>query len=523
MDGVIIEESVVEKEKNENEEINWEEKIRKYRMEIEKEERENEERRERASKKEKSWELLRLCKHYINENGRSWKTLGDERLVEMQEVSKKQERLRKVSRKKEEMREKLTQKKLTESWLKIPEREREKFRSEEERKKRLEIKEVKENLWRWRAKKKETASKGKKEKMDEMEDKISRLEVIIEKVKFEDRHREIRREEAKKQRDRKRSEWMKKEEETRRLDEKKKERLLMKKRMEERWEMIRWVSQYIEANQENWEIEKRERDETRGEKIEQWEKAQRFQKIEILRERDRRRMERLKEENVEIDGSGWKWNEWRKDVNTGACKLGGRKIIIQDPRDEQKIENKEPVPEKNLGELVPPESCQQDGDTFPKKEQNKNLEDEPVPEKNLRELVPPKTCQKDGKRKGRIWQELTRGEDGKVKMMTVEDMGVKFSTKNISKSSERPKNIRKTKNISKNIQKSLKIALGVGEKTKNEKRKRREEDKDGDEEIRMEEKRTRLENDNRMIESESTLTISGQTYQPRIWKSLPSD
>ena len=113
-------------------------------------------------------------------------------------------------------------------------------------------------------------------------------------------------------------------------------------------------------------------------------------------------------------------------------------------------------------------------------------------------------------------------------MMTVEDMGVKFSTKTISKKSERPENNRKmmnkksskialgadekTKNISKrperpknlqkmmkNTQKSSKIALGVGEKTKNEKRKRREEDTDGDEVIRLEEKRTRLE----MIESES--------------------
>ena len=142
-------------------------------------------------------------------------------------------------------------------------------------------------------------------------------------------------------------------------------------------------------------------------------------------------------------------------------------------------------------------------------------------------------------------------------MMTVEDMGVKFSTKTISKKSERPENNRKmmnkksskialgagekTKNISKrperpknlqkmmkNTQKSSKIALGVGEKTKNEKRKRREEDTDGDEVIRMEEKRTRLENDNRMIESESKngnrvahSLISGQTYQPRIWKFCP--
>ena len=47
------------------------------------------------------------------------------------------------------MREKLIQKKLTETWSLLPEREKSKFRSEKEKKRRMELKEVKENLWRW--------------------------------------------------------------------------------------------------------------------------------------------------------------------------------------------------------------------------------------------------------------------------------------------------------------------------------------------------------------------------------------
>ena len=40
---------------------------------MEKEERENTERRELATKKEPSWELIRICRYYIKENGKKWK------------------------------------------------------------------------------------------------------------------------------------------------------------------------------------------------------------------------------------------------------------------------------------------------------------------------------------------------------------------------------------------------------------------------------------------------------------------
>ena len=51
---------VMRENTTEYEVIDWDEKIRIHRKEIEREESEDEERRERAAKKEKSWELLRL-------------------------------------------------------------------------------------------------------------------------------------------------------------------------------------------------------------------------------------------------------------------------------------------------------------------------------------------------------------------------------------------------------------------------------------------------------------------------------
>ena len=67
--------------------------------------------------------------------------------MRMIEDEKKSKRLAKVREKKGRLREKLIQKKLTETWSLLPEREKSKFRSEE-KKKRMELKEVKENLWR---------------------------------------------------------------------------------------------------------------------------------------------------------------------------------------------------------------------------------------------------------------------------------------------------------------------------------------------------------------------------------------
>ena len=54
----------------------WENKIREHKKWIEideMDEKENMERREIARKKEKSWELARLCREYIQENSRKWR------------------------------------------------------------------------------------------------------------------------------------------------------------------------------------------------------------------------------------------------------------------------------------------------------------------------------------------------------------------------------------------------------------------------------------------------------------------
>ena len=70
---------------------------------MEDEETAMEEGREKASLKEKSWELLRCCRDYIKTNSTSWK--ADERIrkEEREQEQMKKERLKKVGRKKREL------------------------------------------------------------------------------------------------------------------------------------------------------------------------------------------------------------------------------------------------------------------------------------------------------------------------------------------------------------------------------------------------------------------------------------
>ena len=92
--------------------IDWEEKVREHEEKMRKEEEEGTLRRERALKKEKSWELLRICKEILRENCKSWERNAKEREEEKRTEEEKSERMKVVQKKKEELQEKLTQMKI---------------------------------------------------------------------------------------------------------------------------------------------------------------------------------------------------------------------------------------------------------------------------------------------------------------------------------------------------------------------------------------------------------------------------
>ena len=319
--------------------LDWEKEIKKYREEIEKEEREKEERLSNVSRKEKTWKLMRLCKEFIEKNSKSWKTSKENREAKKKEEMEKTERLGKAERKKKEHREKMMQRKITEKWMSLPEPKRDRFRKEEEKRKRIELQEIKQNLHKWRNKleNEKKVYLQRKTNAEEMENKLKRLDILIEKAREEDKKRIEIREENKKEKERIFKIRRDKNEEKIRVEEERKERLRVQKKLKEKWEMIKWLSEYAEANQEIWEMERREREEDKTRKIKEWEKLGRLEKIRMIRERQK--MKETIENRAETTGEvieNWKWSSWRK----------GEQVERKEDQKFRNIENEEIIPPK---------------------------------------------------------------------------------------------------------------------------------------------------------------------------------
>ena len=233
--------------------------------------------------------------------------------------------MRRAAEKKEDFKRKVVQKKLTQNWLQIPEREKEKFRSEEEKRKRLELKEVKENLWRWRNKPEDKV--GKKRKMGDRkekefgEDQLRKIEEIIERVKVEDKIENERREKYQKEKEKIRAERSRNKEKMKVEEEDRRERLRKKRKLEQRWEMTRWIKLYIDKNSDRWEIEKIEREEIRRKKLLDWDKTARFQKIRMIKMK--RAVENMgKETKLDEVEKYSNWSEYRELLDNENDKDG---------------------------------------------------------------------------------------------------------------------------------------------------------------------------------------------------------
>ena len=113
---------------------------------------------EKAKKLQKGWELMRLCRKTIEENGEKWRKSKERRDLEKQEELEKNERLERAAKKKSEVMDqqlrKKTQQKITESLKLLPENRRKLVKREEERREKLLLAEAENELWRkWRQKK----------------------------------------------------------------------------------------------------------------------------------------------------------------------------------------------------------------------------------------------------------------------------------------------------------------------------------------------------------------------------------
>ena len=241
-----------------------------------------------AEKKEKSWELLRICSKYLEENEKKWRRGKQDEENSRKEQEEKAERLAKAAMKKEKCKKELKQRKITESMMKLPTSEKTEFLREEEKRRRLELQAAKENVWKkWRknGKGKEVKNQQKRNEENEMDEKLDKIEQILERVNNEEEKKKLLWEREMERRKKVVIEKKKKAEEKKREEFEKNERREIKRKCEERWELLRWITQYIGDNEERWKKEKRERDGENEKILAEWEKNKIFEKIKVLKEK----------------------------------------------------------------------------------------------------------------------------------------------------------------------------------------------------------------------------------------------
>ena len=121
-------------------ETDWEKHLKEHYERLEEETNKRLKQLEKQKMKQKSWELYRECKNYLENNDPNWKQKKEERELEM----KKKERLSVANEKQEKLRNKIKERKLQEEIEKglkqLPANEQNKISEEEKRKERLEIK-----------------------------------------------------------------------------------------------------------------------------------------------------------------------------------------------------------------------------------------------------------------------------------------------------------------------------------------------------------------------------------------------
>ena len=129
------------------------------------------------------------------------------------------------------------QRKITEILNQLPENKAEMIRREEARERRLLLKETKEELWRrWRQRKGRGIEGWNPEKYDSKEAEHREIDKKLERAEKE---LKLHREEAEKKK-------LEEDEKNRRLE--------TKKRKEKKWEMMRWLTNFLEKNKEDWDL-----------------------------------------------------------------------------------------------------------------------------------------------------------------------------------------------------------------------------------------------------------------------------
>ena len=255
---------------------------------------------ESENKSEESWELYDLCKQFLEENSKDWEKRKIARELEKERILRlERARIKTKTAKLNQLR-----KNVMIGEQKLPEKEREKMDLDEKKKRRIELQQSKKDLWALR----------KKEKKAEITPTLQEIRTLAQKA---EKIVEILKNEKKKVEEEKRK--LEQEKEVRKIkDQQKEKRLEKQKLLTEKWALYRWITEYIDENNERWDRERTDRKETEEKRIAEWEKKNRFEKIRELKRKLREKkttgMPENREQNAE---KAENWTVWRseKSVN----------------------------------------------------------------------------------------------------------------------------------------------------------------------------------------------------------------
>ena len=267
-------------------ETDWEKHLKDHYDRLEKETEKREKQIKKQKLKEASWALYRECKTFLEENETEWR----KRKLERDAENKKKERLQEANAKQEKLRNRIKERTLKEEIEKglknLPEKERKRIEKEEEKERKIDIANTKKTLWKLRTKEKNLVRTSEQEKtIENLENLQEKLTTIEELLKNIDEEKKKVAEETKKEKEKIEKEWREKVRKKYEKEAEKNEKLRKASELSGKWALLKWVTNYINNNQEKWEKEKEEKEKTAKKELEEWKKMKRLEKIKHLKKK----------------------------------------------------------------------------------------------------------------------------------------------------------------------------------------------------------------------------------------------
>ena len=182
-----------------------------------------------------SWELLDLCREYLEENSADWKKRKEKRIEEKE----RQERLEKTRILSKQAKIRYIEKKIEIGMTKIPETEKKLIEDRVRKEKKLKLKEIKEDLWKLKGRKKKYEKPSEAAKIAELQKRSQEIVDILKKEK------------EKIEKEKKKDEFDTTMNKNKIKDKIKK--IEKEEKLKEKWDICEWVADYIEKNLEDWE------------------------------------------------------------------------------------------------------------------------------------------------------------------------------------------------------------------------------------------------------------------------------